>query len=503
MQLPKHLYTHSSPKDYWLGICSLVTAMDAECIRSRLMSSTSGHQQLTDAIINALVFQSDKNYAHHGRRKASYDSSRLTSDKADSTIFWPAMQCLAILLDRLQFRFWSFTTQSAENVAKSILGNPYYHLELRRWSLNGKDEEEISSSEVESEVSISEVEDDCVSNSQLVYSWGNGKKLRPREIKDTRSSQVAEHASDVCSSEKLRNAAFSWMFFLVQSLLDFGDIVSGTVGIILKALHSIYRLALAGKKSFEFFHLTSNPGTQSILPTIPKLSESALCNESLLTLSRLAELLFSNSAYMLLLKFQSQWLSDVTEAVYALLQTSGQRSKGGMQRGLQAITPLPSSLTHIVKFARSILTSSIAVEFSQSKDILSALSTSPSIKASIPKYQCSSEHSLQGMTTSDSLLNCHGISEHFLLVLEKCQSVHDSSNPYLPFSEATSFENTQPPSIEGSKSTHIMGITFPVVDAETSPVIPDPLHKTIAFSDSLDTDVTPDITSQEEGTNKK
>lgn len=440
----------------------LITAMDANCIRSRLMSTTGGHQDLVENIVAALTYEADKDYSCHHRKKVSSICIKMTSEKAKATIFWPAMQCLAILLDRLGSRFWQFALCTADSVLKSILSNPFFHFELKKWALNGKDEEENTSSEVDSEMSTNE--DDWITNSQLVYDW-DGEMPSPCNSPKTTRSQADMDSPELFittgrnSAEQLRVATFSWIVPFVQSLLDFGSMMSDTIGSVFTALHSIFTKSLAGSKNFEYFEINSSPNT-SKEPSLSKLTSSVICNESLLILSRLVELIFSKEGFIFLLNFQRKWLPVITKALSMLLCSSKSASHpgSGFQRtlhglDLQAGQPLPSSLSHIVTLSINILSSAEARELPKSNVFLSALSSfSPKVQPSTlvqPNARHTSTASgmsplhRKAIAKATTAPREHELSDHFLTILRKCHENQGSFNLFASLCLNASPGNTQ------------------------------------------------------------
>ena len=62
--------------------------------------------------------------------------SALDCHTSNSVAFWPALQCLSILLDRLGSRFWQFVppTSNFDYVLKCILKSPHFQTELKKWN---------------------------------------------------------------------------------------------------------------------------------------------------------------------------------------------------------------------------------------------------------------------------------------------------------------------------------------------------------------------------------
>ena len=415
------------------------------------MSTTGGHRDLIDAIIAALKYGADKNYSIHQRKKG-LDDIKMTAERANAAIFWPAMQCLATLLGQLESRFWQFTACNAKSVLESVLSNPYFHFELKRWALNGKEEDDCSSSEMDSEVSISE-DDWTMSNSQLVYKWDGETRSASNRLQRQAELESPELliAQGRNSAGQLRKAAFSWVVPFVQSLLDFGDMMTDTIKSVFTALHSIFTLSIAGDKNFEYFHINTSPGKMPISLSISKLFDSVICNESLLTLSRLVELLFAKDGFIFLWKLQNKWLPLFTETISMLLCSSKCAQPPDSSR-LQR-TQHPSSISHIVSICINMLNSAEAKKLPKSCNFLSVLTAfSPKVRASIP-VRTNIRPLFRKHT---SVPGARELSDHFIKILRKCHENQGSFSLFASLCQNSSPTNTpsqispseQPPSDE-------------------------------------------------------
>ncbi|XP_062409419.1 probable helicase senataxin isoform X2 [Sardina pilchardus] len=87
-RMPAHLYDSSNVKNYWLGICMLLTVLDAQAMDS-LFLGPNKQTNILQCILNAME--------EEGRE---FDS---TSDP-----FWPALQCFMVILDRLGPLSWGY-----------------------------------------------------------------------------------------------------------------------------------------------------------------------------------------------------------------------------------------------------------------------------------------------------------------------------------------------------------------------------------------------------------
>lgn len=190
--LPKHAFVHESRKDFWIGVCMLITALSGPCIRSRLVSN---REDLIQVIINAL-----------------------DCNMSSSEGFWPALQCLCTLLHKLGSRFWQFVPRNSsfDYVLRCVLKSPQFKEELAKWS-------------EESQGSDSSDADDAT-NSQVVYDY----------LEETLDAQPTKSVSlaDKTSSIHRQRLPFTWIIPFFQSLLDFGEAAYKAIGDLFRAVHS-------------------------------------------------------------------------------------------------------------------------------------------------------------------------------------------------------------------------------------------------------------------------
>ena len=253
--LPKHLFAHDSPKDFWVGICMLISSLDSSCICTRLMSYSSGHVEVINAIISAL--------------------SSTVEETGNSIIFWPALQCLSILLSRMLSRFWQYAFEDPASVLQTVLNNSHFKKEVVQWAYKTQPHSQLESNNSDNE--------EMISNSQMVYSSENAhpgfEDYAGHQNRDTQNKDV-----------------FSWIAPFLQSLLDFGDVSNKTIVLLFQSVH-------------EFF------GAVNLNDPTLKIYDSPLCKESFFTLSCMVELLFTKQAYTLMLNLKSYWLLGVRKTV--------------------------------------------------------------------------------------------------------------------------------------------------------------------------------------------
>lgn len=269
-----------------------ITALSGPCIRSRLMCN---HGDLIHAIVNAL------------------DCNMLSSE-----VFWPALQCLRTLLDKLGSRFWQFvpTNSSFDYVLKCILKSPQFEVEISKWR-----EEAFKSQGSDA---------DDATNSQVVYDFLEG----------TLDTQPFKSVSpvDTTSSVRHHRLPFTWIIPFLQSLLDFDDAAYKAIDTLFQAVHSF-------------------PSQDSNL--------SPLFNESLFILSQMVQLLFSKRQYSVMYRFRAKWLPAVKFALCSVKDISSL-----------------SSLKYLFNVLLGILDTDEAKKLPENKEVISHLQKfTPSLKS--------------------------------------------------------------------------------------------------------------------------
>ena len=408
--LPGFLFSHSSLKDFWVGLCMLLTAMDSSCVCSRLLSSTSEHRHLVDAVINALSPNSMGEEVPSNLQEVDHDLSR-------STVFWPALQTTVTLLDRLGSRFWQLTGKMPGEVCRTILRSPFYQFELHQWVVaNGG----------ESEFHNHQEEEEALSCSQVVYNW---------DAQKSRTVSNKEHHP----GSKLHPTIFSWVLPFVESLLDYGEALEPVTINVINVLWDLVNLGLQKKPVLNLDSLldASQLSQAQPFPMQPSML-SDLTDHALQYLAEVVELLFSNERYSFLLKEKSRWLPALTSAGILMGQQSRRSTKKlSLSRSPIAFTinprsplcgstsHLPSSLLASSKTLHSILNSCVSQSLPQVDIVQFTCMLSPKLNLA------SSRPSSKKPPTRDSL------QAAVTAVLSKCLSGQDIVGPFLTLSQSS------------------------------------------------------------------
>ncbi|XP_036384373.1 probable helicase senataxin isoform X2 [Megalops cyprinoides] len=238
--LPSHLYDSSNYKNYWLGICMLLTVLDAQAMDSLLL----GPDKKTD-IMQCILNTMEKAVEDEGMDP-----------------FWPALQCFMVILDRLGSKIWGQLIEPAP-AFQTITGSHSYTTEIdniRQKTMMVKVKMEIRS------------DDDMVTCSQIIYDSNIKEKKKGNSV---RGSQGVESGSviyeemqslmDVLQSDmgqdmRVHNSTFLWFIPFVQSVMDLNDLSIVYIGEIIHYLCGEIKDLINGRvqtcdKVTEFFIL--------------------------------------------------------------------------------------------------------------------------------------------------------------------------------------------------------------------------------------------------------
>ena len=433
--LPVFAFEHSSPKDFWLGVCMLLKVLDHKCIQDRLLTSTSDHKCLVDKVIQVLQTQMTEN---------------CEEDVTRTAVFWPALEILAILLDRLGYRFWNFTSALPEELFLVIVKTGLFQFELQR----GQSNSEVSTSVVlQSKEALDPAGDELLSLSQMVYGW-DSNDCHPDN---------PEAAYQERSSTKV-HTAFSWLCPFVNSLLEFGQAAEKPAALSLNLASRIL-----GQETSVGNESVSVPGLNKPM-TFELLKECLTYDQCLLFLSQLVHLLFAHERYLLLLNTKESWLALISSAMVLFCNSSKthrapRRSFMFSVSSASPVPVLPTSLTSVSKVTLEILKSSAGRRVPGAVSIVNLINQ----HTNNTPLQLRSRRGLGGPATS-SLLDVSGISAVLVQVLDACLFSQDLEGPYLPFERG---EPTRPASnlLVSVKREHHSNLS-PVVSIKREPFDP-------------------------------
>ncbi|XP_062409418.1 probable helicase senataxin isoform X1 [Sardina pilchardus] len=201
-RMPAHLYDSSNVKNYWLGICMLLTVLDAQAMDS-LFLGPNKQTNILQCILNAME--------EEGRE---FDS---TSDP-----FWPALQCFMVILDRLGPLSWGYIDPiKAFNI---ITDSSSYISEIETIRSNTR-------MNVKEEIE----DDDLVTCSQMVYATflqqKSSKSHRSHRAEGLDQQVYKEMASlvsllhtELGKEMHLYNSTFLWFIPFVRSVMNMAEL---------------------------------------------------------------------------------------------------------------------------------------------------------------------------------------------------------------------------------------------------------------------------------------
>ncbi|XP_062446695.1 probable helicase senataxin isoform X2 [Rhea pennata] len=252
--LPSHLYDTTNYKNYWLGICMLLTVLEEQAMDSLLL----GPDKQNDFMQSIL-----------------YTMEKETDD--DSTDpFWPALHCFMVILDQLGSKVWGQLIDPVQ-AFQTIINSVSYNNEIK----NIRNSFKRTKSEPESDC-----DDEMVTCSQIVYNYNTEKPQKdtgwktaicpdycPNMYEDMQTlANVLQ--SDIGRDMRVHHSTFLWFIPFVQSLMDLKDLGVAYIVEVIHYLCSEIRGILNAKiqqcdKVSEFFVL--------ILVSIVELHRNKKC----------------------------------------------------------------------------------------------------------------------------------------------------------------------------------------------------------------------------------
>ncbi|NXT58208.1 SETX helicase, partial [Pluvianellus socialis] len=212
--LPSHLYDTTNYKNYWLGICMLLTVLEEQAMDSLLL----GPDKQNDFMQSIL---------HTMEKEAADDST---------DPFWPALHCFMVILDQLGAKVWGQLIDPVQ-AFQTIINSVSYNNEIK----NIRSSFKRTKSEPESDYN-----DDMITCSQIVYNYNTEKPQKdsgwkaaicpeycPNMYEDMQTlANVLQ--SDLGRDMRVHHSTFLWFIPFVQSLMDLKDL---GVAYIVEVIH--------------------------------------------------------------------------------------------------------------------------------------------------------------------------------------------------------------------------------------------------------------------------
>ncbi|XP_072488882.1 probable helicase senataxin isoform X2 [Notamacropus eugenii] len=214
--LPSHMYDVSNYKNYWLGICMLLTILEEQAMDSLLLGSDK-QNDFMQSILHTMEKQSNE-------------------DNVDP--FWPALHCFMVILDRLGSKVWGQLIDPIE-AFQTIINNVSYNKEIQ----NIRNSSTRTKLEPESDL------EEMVTCSQIVYSYNPEKTKKDSgwrsaicpdycpNMYEEMETLASVLQSDIGQDMRVHNSTFLWFIPFVQSLMDLKDL---GVAYIVEVIHHLY-----------------------------------------------------------------------------------------------------------------------------------------------------------------------------------------------------------------------------------------------------------------------
>ncbi|XP_023371894.1 probable helicase senataxin isoform X1 [Otolemur garnettii] len=320
--LPSHMYDTTNYKNYWLGICMLLTILEEQAMDSLLLGSDK-QNNFMQSILHTMERQSD-------------------DDSVDP--FWPALHCFMVILDRLGSKVWGQRIDPIEAL-QTIINNGSYNREIQN----------IRNSSVRTKLEPESHLDDMVTCSQIVYNYNPEKTKKDSGWRSAICPDYCPNMyeemetlanvlqSDIGQDMRVHNSTFLWFIPFVQSLMDLKDLGVAYIAEVIHHLHSEVKDVLnqadaVCDKVTEFFLL--------ILVSVIELHRNKKC----------LHLLWSSS---------QQWVEVVVKCSKlptTAFARSSEKSSGNCSKGTAIISSLslhsmPSNSVQLacVQLIRSLL----------------------------------------------------------------------------------------------------------------------------------------------------
>ncbi|KFO94633.1 putative helicase senataxin, partial [Buceros rhinoceros silvestris] len=212
--LPSHLYDAANYKNYWLGICMLLTVLEEQAMDSLLL----GPDKQNDFMQSIL----------HTMEKGG------TDDSTDP--FWPALHCFMVILDQLGSKVWGQLIDPVQ-AFQAIINSVSYNNEIK----NIRSRFQRTKSEPKSDD-----DEDMVTCSQIVYNYNTEKPQKDTGWKTAICPDYCPNLyedmqtltnllqSDIGRDMRVHDSTFMWFIPFVQSLMDLKDL---GVAYIVEVIH--------------------------------------------------------------------------------------------------------------------------------------------------------------------------------------------------------------------------------------------------------------------------
>ncbi|XP_060540569.1 probable helicase senataxin isoform X1 [Pantherophis guttatus] len=197
--LPPHLYDTSNYKNYWLGLCMLLSVLEEQAMDSLLLGPDK--QNFMQSIMNTMRKQTDGEI---------HDP------------FWPVLHCFMVILDKLGSKVWGQLVDPVQ-AFQTIINNASYKKEIESIRQNCP----RTKSEPPSDYG-----DGTITCSQIVYNYNPERPHKDSRLKTTACLDYCPNfyeemqtltdmfQYDIGRDMRLHHSTFLWFIPFVHSLMD-------------------------------------------------------------------------------------------------------------------------------------------------------------------------------------------------------------------------------------------------------------------------------------------
>ncbi|KAM3825322.1 putative helicase senataxin isoform 2-T2 [Vipera latastei] len=201
--LPPHLYDTSNYKNYWLGLCMLLSVLEEQAMDSMLLGPDK--QNLMQSIMNTMKKQTDGEI---------------------NDPFWPVLHCFMVILDKLGSKVWGQLVDPVQ-AFQTIINNASYKKEIeniRQSCPRTKSEPLLDYGDV------------TVTCSQIVYNYNLERPQKDSRLKTTACLDYCPNfyeemqtltdmfQYDIGRDMRLHHSTFLWFIPFVHSLMDLKEL---------------------------------------------------------------------------------------------------------------------------------------------------------------------------------------------------------------------------------------------------------------------------------------
>uniref|UniRef100_A0A8C7E6K0 Senataxin n=1 Tax=Naja naja TaxID=35670 RepID=A0A8C7E6K0_NAJNA len=200
--LPPHLYDTSNYKNYWLGLCMLLSVLEEQAMDS-------------------LMLGPDK----HNFMQSIMNTMKKQSDGENNDPFWPVLHCFMVILDKLGSKVWGQLLDPVR-AFQAIISNASYKKEIESIRQNCRSTKSEPPSDYGDEITCS----------QIVYNYNPERPQKDSRLRTTACLDYCPNfyeemqtltdmfQYDIGRDMRLHHSTFLWFIPFVHSLMDLKEL---------------------------------------------------------------------------------------------------------------------------------------------------------------------------------------------------------------------------------------------------------------------------------------